>query len=112
MKSKMISEEGTRNQEVIVLKPYEEVAGCLEQLDEYRGMLTAKIADFTVVLPFKMKLELSKLLGFNVTILRTDMPNKEYILRVLNDGSDLRPEKPPFERLLIPTKNSLGQGGG
>lgn len=90
METKVIS-ENIAKQKIVVLNRYEEAVGPLHHLDENDELLTARIADNIVSLPSEMKSELSRLLGCRVAIIRTDIPQKEYILRILDDRDELQP---------------------
>jgi hypothetical protein len=68
---------------IIVLAPYMEVIGPFVEIDEEDGVLLAEIGKYIVVLPFELKEVLSPHLGRKITILRTDIPGKEYLFRVI-----------------------------
>jgi hypothetical protein len=70
---------------VIILSPYMEVIGPFARLEEQEGALFAKIAEHTVVLPIEMRETLSPHVGGRIAILRTDIPGKEYLVRVLSE---------------------------
>jgi hypothetical protein len=66
-----------------VLLPYMEVIGPFIWLEEQDGVILAEIAKHIVVLPLELKETLSIHLGRRIAILRTDIPGKEYLFRVL-----------------------------
>ena len=70
---------------IMFLVPYQEVVGPLIGLEERDGAVFAEIGKYTIVLPLEMKVPLSSLLGRKCGILRTDIPAKRYIIRVLSD---------------------------
>ena len=68
-----------------------EVIGPFVELVEQDGVLLAEIAQHIVVLPIDMKDALMPHLGHKIAILRTDIPGKEYLFRVLPDGEKTAP---------------------
>jgi hypothetical protein len=68
---------------VVVLTPYMEVIGQIVELEEQEGVLLVEIAKYIIVLPIEMKEILSPHLGNKIAILRTDIPCKEYLFRVI-----------------------------
>jgi hypothetical protein len=72
-------------QGVRLLVPFEEVVGPFTSLKERNGALFVKVGKYMVVLPLEMKETLSPLLGRKCGIIRTDIPEKEYLIRVLSD---------------------------
>ena len=73
----------TNNSKVTRLEPWMEVIGPFIELVEKDGVLLAEIAKHIVVLPLELKETLSVHLGHRIAILRTDIPGKEYLFRVL-----------------------------
>lgn len=69
----------------VTLKPYEEVVGHLHQLEQRDEMLLAEIGDIVVRLPLAMRPALAHLLGSRVGIIRTDITNREYLFRRLQE---------------------------
>jgi hypothetical protein len=70
-------------QKIVTLRAWEEVVGTLNQLFESDGLLVAEISNILVELPSELKPSLSKLLGHRMALLRTDIPQKEYLIRGL-----------------------------
>ncbi|MCJ7445120.1 MAG: hypothetical protein MUO26_11455 [Methanotrichaceae archaeon] len=66
----------------IRLKPFEEIVGELHELANTDG-LTARIGNVSVILPREMEPELRPFIGSRIGILRTDIPKKEFLFRVL-----------------------------
>ncbi|MCX8206693.1 MAG: hypothetical protein N3G75_02535 [Methanothrix sp.] len=79
----------TDSRKMTVLSPYMEVVGTFAELVEEDGMLLAEIAGHVVVLPIGLKDKLAPNVGSRIAILRTDIPGKEYMIRVLT-GRDER----------------------
>jgi hypothetical protein len=72
-------------QQIVVLKPYEEVIGALNKLEAYNRMLLAEIGRIVVTLPIDLKDELTPNLNRRIAILRTDIPGKEYLFRTIRE---------------------------
>ena len=71
---------------MMIMTPYMEQSGRFVRLEEYDGVLLAEIAKHVVVLPIELKNALTPLLGQRIAILRTDIPGKGYLVRVLTDN--------------------------
>ena len=82
-----------RNSEskLTVLLPYMEVIGPFIWFEEQEGVLLAEIAKHIVVLPIELKDALMPHLGRRIAILRTDIPGKEYLWRVLPEREKKAP---------------------
>lgn len=65
------------------LHPYEEAVGLLKELEENQESIIAQLGHLNVILPKSMDEKLRSHLGQRIAILRTDLPNKLYLLRVL-----------------------------
>ena len=65
------------------LSQFEEGAGILHEIVEQDGDLIALISEIHLALPLDMEESLRPLIGQRITILRTDIPGKQYILRIL-----------------------------
>ena len=63
---------------------FEEAAGVLHELTEKEDVIIAHIGQILLSLPLVMKQSLRPLISQRVTILRTDIPDKAYIFRVLS----------------------------
>ena len=68
-----------------------EVIGPFIWLEEQEGVLLAEIAKHIVVLPIELKDALMPHLGRKIAILRTDIPGKEYLWRVLPEREKKAP---------------------
>jgi hypothetical protein len=62
---------------------FEEAAGILHEIMEQDGALMVLIGQIHLVLPLDMEESLRPLIGQRITILRTDIPDKPYLFRVL-----------------------------
>jgi hypothetical protein len=73
-----------------ILWPYEEVAGKFKGLSFSEGELIAQIGRISIFLPPNIESLIRPLIGQEIAILRTDLPQKEYIFHILteeeNDG--------------------------
>jgi len=65
------------------LAAYEEGAGDLLKLVKQDGIIVAHIGKVHLALPATLEQSLRPLIGQKIAILRTDLPHKEYIFRVL-----------------------------
>jgi hypothetical protein len=70
------------------LSPYEECAGPIKRLFDEDGALIALVGNTHLCLPIEMKHDLQHLMGQRITILRTDIPRKPYLFRVLTQELD------------------------
>lgn len=75
----------TNKLKVTRIEPWMEIIGPFVELMEQDGVLLAEIANHIVILPIDMKEALMPYLGSRIAILRTDLPGKEYLFRVLPD---------------------------
>ena len=65
------------------LSVYEECAGPLGGLTDQDGTLIALIGKIHLALPAELEKSLRPLIGKSITIIKTDLRQKEYIFRVL-----------------------------
>ena len=72
------------------LGTFEEAVGVLHELADDEGLLIARISKIVLVLPAELKEKLQPLLGHRIGILRTDIPQKEYLVRALNEIATIR----------------------
>jgi hypothetical protein len=61
---------------------YEEAVGVLNELTKDQGFLIARISKVILILPPEMQGKLRPLIGKRIGILRTDIPQKEYLVRI------------------------------
>jgi hypothetical protein len=77
----------TSFRETLLLSIYGEVLGPLGSLTCQDGTLIASIGEIQLALPAELEQNLRSLVGQKIAILRTDIPGKEYLFRVIpNDG--------------------------
>jgi hypothetical protein len=81
----------TNKLKVTILTHWMEIIGPCVDLVEQEGVLLAEIANHIVVLPIDMKEVLMPHLGCRIAILRTDIPGKEFLFRVLPDREKKAP---------------------
>jgi hypothetical protein len=85
---KMLS---TNNVKATRLEPSMEAIGPFIELEERDGILLAEIANCIVVIPLKLKEVLTPYLGCRIAILRTDIPGKEYLYRIIPEMNESTP---------------------
>jgi hypothetical protein len=74
--------------QIYSLRIYEEVVGPFLELKEDQGSIIARIGKLSVILPECMKETLKIHLCQRIAILRTDLPDKPYLIRVLDSKCD------------------------
>jgi hypothetical protein len=62
---------------------FEETIGVLTKLTEEEGFLIVQIGEIVLVLPAEMENRLFPLIGKSIGILRTDIPQKEYLVCII-----------------------------
>ena len=67
------------------LMDYEEAAGHLLELAVLDGILIAHVGKVHLALPTSLEQSLRPLIGQRIAIIRTDLPQKEYLFRVLTE---------------------------
>lgn len=70
------------------LRVYEEVVGPFLELKEDQGSIIARIGKLSVILPEGMKETLKHYLCQRIAILRTDLPDKPFLIRVLTSDRE------------------------
>ena len=95
-------------QRIVILKEYEEVVGPLYSLEERNGMLLAEIGKVVVALPIELGDGLSLNLNRIVAVLRTDLPGKKFLFRVIYEE---KPESAPEIVQGIAAENIQDEGG-
>jgi hypothetical protein len=68
---------------------FEEAVGTLCEMARKDGFLIVEISGFNIVLPLDIEVELALLIGKRVGILRTDIPGKEYLIRIIPEAKSL-----------------------
>lgn len=71
------------NRRLLRLGPWDEVRGILNSLDE--DCLYATISTYTIAFPADIMHAIKPFLGKRMAILRTDLPQKTYLFRILDD---------------------------
>jgi hypothetical protein len=94
--------EAAPAQRIMVLKEYEEVVGPLSRLEESNGMLLAEIGKVVVALPIELKDGLSPNLNRRIAVLRTDLPGKRFLFRIICEE---KPESDPGTVQVIAAEN-------
>ena len=67
------------------LRDYEEAAGHLLKLVVKNGILIAHVGKVHLALPTSLEQSLRPIIGQKITILRTDLPQEEFLFRVLSE---------------------------
>ena len=65
------------------LDSWEEACGFLEVLEEKDASLIAKIGKIRIILPLSLEPELRHLIGKRIAILHSDVPEKQYLYRII-----------------------------
>jgi hypothetical protein len=71
--------------EVRHLSPYDEGLGILKELEVKEGILYATISKVSLILPLELEEKMRPHVGKRVGVLRTDIPGKQYLFRVIPD---------------------------
>jgi hypothetical protein len=74
---------------IYLLACFEEAAGILHGLTEEEGILIVQIGKINITLPHELEPSFRPLIGQRITILRTDVPDKPYLFRVLAQEGEL-----------------------
>ena len=72
-----------KRKEMCHLGFFDEAVGVLTELNAEQGFLIARISDLDLVLPTEMEDKLRPLVGICMGILHTDIPGRDYLLRVI-----------------------------
>lgn len=64
-----------------ILEPYEEVVGELNGISLSEGSLIAQVGRISIVLPPNMDSQVRPHVGHKISILRTDLPEREFLVR-------------------------------
>lgn len=78
------------NQSCYRLSPWEEAIGSLESIWKDNGMVNAKIGKVVLILPLELEDVLLPLIDCRIGLLRTDIPAKQYLVRVLPDENRVK----------------------
>ena len=66
------------------LEPYEEIVDTLGELSFIEGLLIGRFGTITIAIPFDMEDRIRPFVGQKLALLRTDIPEKPYLFRVLD----------------------------
>ena len=69
--------------EIYRLCLWEEAVGKLEEIKEKDGDCVALIGKIRIAIPYELKQRLQPHLGRRITILRTDLPQKQFLVRTV-----------------------------
>ena len=64
---------------------FEEIAGVLHELTENDGIVVAHIGKIHLALPLEREKSLRPLVGQRISILKTNIPGKAYLFRILSE---------------------------
>jgi len=71
--------------ELYRLRPWEEASGTLNSLKADEEVLIAQVGKILLALPLEIKEKMHHLVGLKISLLRTDEPQRPYLLRVVSD---------------------------
>jgi hypothetical protein len=71
--------------ELYRLRPWEEAPGTLNSLKADEEVLIAQVGKILLALPLEMEEKMHHLVGLKISLLRTDEPQRPYLLRVVSD---------------------------
>jgi len=94
----------TSFREMLRLSLYEECLGPLGSLTCRDGTLIASIGKIQLALPAELEKSLRPLIGQKVAILRTDIPDKQYLFRVFPQGGG-------FDQIELESKPAMDGNG-
>ena len=86
---------------------FEEIVGVLHEIMDQDDTLIAIIGKIHLVLPSELGQSLRPLIGQKVAILRTDIPDKQYLFRVIPEESGFNQSDPESK----PAKDGNGDTG-
>jgi hypothetical protein len=69
--------------QIHILEPYSDLVGKLNGLAFSEGGLVATIGKISIFIPSALEDQLRPFIGQRIAMLRTDLPQKEYLFRVL-----------------------------
>ena len=72
------------------LEPYEEIVGTFDELSFAEGLLVARFRTIAIALPLEMDDRIRPFVGRKMGILRTDIPAKPYLLRLLDHETTIQ----------------------
>jgi hypothetical protein len=72
------------------LEPYEEIVGTFDELSMAEGLLVARFKTMAIALPIDMEDRIRPFVGQKIGILRTDIPEKPYLFRLLDQETTVQ----------------------
>jgi hypothetical protein len=72
------------------LEPYEEIVGTFDELSMTEGLLVARFKTMAIALPIDMEDRIRPFVGQKIGILRTDIPEKLYLFRLLDQETTVQ----------------------
>ena len=72
------------------LEPYEEIVGTFDELSIAEGLLVARFRTIAIALPLEMDDRIRPFVGQKIGILRTDIPEKPYLFRLLDQETTIQ----------------------
>lgn len=76
--------------ELYRLRPWEEASGTLNSLKVDEEVLIARVGKILLALPLDMEGKMHHLVGLKISLLRTDEPQRPYLLRIAWDQKTKR----------------------
>jgi len=65
------------------LDDFEEAIGIVHDIREDDGLLVIRLGSISIILPAEMESQMRGHIGTRIAILHTDIPQKEYLVRVI-----------------------------
>jgi hypothetical protein len=82
------------------LGPYEEIVGTLGELSFIEGLLIGRFGTITIAIPPDMENRIRPFIGKKLALLRTDIPEKQYLFRILDQDRTSREKESVSEGCL------------
>lgn len=83
------------------LEPYEEVIDTLGDLSFADGLLIARFKTIAIAIPSEMEDRIRPFIGKKMGLLRTDIPEKQYLIKLLEQETTFQEKKDQHGGLLI-----------
>jgi hypothetical protein len=72
------------SKKVLFLEPYEEIVGTIDELSFFEGLLIGRFGTIMIAIPHDMENRIRPFIGKKLGLLRTDLPAKPYLFRLLD----------------------------
>ena len=82
----MIMERPIDSRRIRFLEPYEEIIGILNELSFIEGLLLGRIGTITIAIPDDLEDRIRPFIGKRIALIRTDIAEKQYLFRVLDQA--------------------------